>query len=293
MLNQHLHNISNGNLSCTICEIGAEIVSLKSMKTECEYLWQNDTNVWSGSAPILFPIVGRLNTGKYTIEGKEYTLPTHGFARSEHFKVKQQCESSITFSLNENKSTLKVYPFKFQLNVTFTLEEQSLLVTYQVINQDSSALYFAIGSHPAFALPPTEFSEGKCKLLFSEQENNYCCLIKNDLLSDDQHPVALIDKSLVLTPKLFEQDALIFRDINSSTITLAVNEQAILSVDTGNNKHLGLWAKPNSPYACIEPWISTDETGKTPLELKDKPDLTCLLAGEKTENNYRINILNN
>lgn len=289
-MRKQCHNISNDFLSCSINELGAEIVSLKSLVTDREYMWQADPQIWAGSAPILFPIVGRLNTGQYSIDGQYYTLPTHGFIKDQSFVVTQKTDSSMTFSVQDSAATLASYPFKFQLNVTFSLDQKSLDVSYEIINQDKTPLYFAIGSHPAFALPQTEFVAQKCQLIFSDQENLHCNRIENNLLSEENYPVEFSQKTLLLTPSLFEQDALVFRDICSSSITLSVNDTPILSLEMGNNKHLGIWAKPNAAYVCIEPWISTDENKNTPLELRDKPDMTCLLPEKTYVNDYRINI---
>lgn len=285
------HSISNSLLTCNICERGAEIVSLKSNGNEHEYIWQGDPTVWAGSAPILFPIVGRLKGGKYTVEGQEYILPTHGFISSQCFTVVKKTESSITFRGNASQSTRQLYPFRFQLDVTFSLERKSLSVTYKVTNQDTTALYFSIGSHPAFSLPVSEFRHKKCQLLFSEHENEYCQLIKNELLSEETNPVKFTKRKLTLAPDLFAHDALVFRDVRSSSITLMVEDTQVLTLEMGNNKHLGLWAKPDSPYICIEPWTATDEMMKTPTELKEKPDMTCLSAGDVYSNYYRINII--
>jgi galactose mutarotase-like enzyme len=274
-----------------INELGAEIISLKSNVDDSEYIWQAEPAVWAGSAPILFPIVGRLNNKKYTVNGQDFSLPTHGFINSQTFSVKEKSASSITLTTCFNQSTLKVYPFMFRFDVTFALKEKELTVSYEIKNLDSSDLYFAIGSHPAFSLPLHEFEDDKCEVIFSKEENNYCQLIKNDLLSQEKFPVELFGKSLKLSPGTFEQDALIFRDINSSLITLMVANKPMLALEIGNNKHLGLWAKPNAPYICIEPWTATDETLNTPAELKDKPDMISLPEKEAYTNFYKILIL--
>jgi len=195
----------------------------------------------------------------------------HCFIRNQCFTVKQQSQSSIILRTCSNKLTLQYYPFKFQFDVTFSLEQKCLTVTYEIINQDNTELYFSLGSHPTFALPMFEFTEGKCKLVFSEQENQYCQLIKNDSLFEEEFPVSLTDKTLRLTTYLFDHDALIFRDVFSSSIMLKANDKQILSLDMGTNEHLGIWAKPNSPYVCIEPWTATDETLQPPLELSERP----------------------
>ncbi|WP_339719972.1 aldose 1-epimerase family protein [uncultured Paraglaciecola sp.] len=289
-MHKQTHKIANAFLSCTISEVGAEIISLRSLASNREYMWQADPTVWDESAPILFPIVGRLNTGQYAVDGQKYSLPTHGFAKRQRFIVKQQTESTIRLTMSANSSTLASFPYQFQLDVTFSLEQKALEVKYEIINQDDTALYFAIGSHPGFALPQSDFNQQKCKLIFSDQESPLCRLIKNDLLTEQNYPVQFSGKTLPITPDTFEKDALIFRDLCSSSIILSVDDTPILSLEMGNNQHLGLWAKPKAAYVCIEPWTATDETENTPLEISDKPDLACLLSGEMYTNDYRINI---
>ncbi|MDU0353286.1 aldose 1-epimerase family protein [Paraglaciecola aquimarina] len=284
------YSISNSLLTCTISELGAEIVSLKSQANGDEYIWQGDPAIWAGSAPILFPIVGRLKNGKYSVDGQEYALPTHGFINNQYFTLVEKTRSSITLRVKANQATLLLYPFRFQFDVTFSLEQKSLSVTYEISNSDDTELYFSIGSHPAFALPMTEFRHEKCKLRFSEQENQYCQLIKNELLSEQTYSVELTAQTLTLTADLFARDALIFRDICSSSITLLIDDVPVLALEMGNNRHLGLWAKPNSPYICLEPWTATDETETTPTELKLKPDMLCLSSGATYSNYYRIDI---
>jgi|ETNmetMinimDraft_8_1059916.scaffolds.fasta_scaffold04574_4 galactose mutarotase-like enzyme len=284
------YTISNLFFSCTINQLGAEISSLKSINTGGEFIWQADPDIWAGSSPILFPVVGRLKGGKYQVEGKEYSMPIHGFIKEQSFKLIEQTDTSVILRSCSNQTTLKYYPFHYQFDVIFSLRENSLTVTYEVTNCDTKDLYFAIGSHPAFALDPKELASGQCNLIFSAQESELCHLIKNDLLSLNKYPVNIPNKTLLLTTDLFENDALIFRDISSSSITLSNSSGPRLSLEVGANKHLGIWAKPNAPYVCIEPWTTTDESIRTPVELKDKPDMLCLNPGGKSTNFYRINI---
>jgi galactose mutarotase-like enzyme len=284
------YTVSNKFLTCTINSIGAEITSLRSKPENIEYIWQADPDTWAGSAPILFPIVGRLNKGKYSIDGQEYVMNTHGFIKEQNFNLIDKTETSIRLRSSSNGSTMQHYPFRYDLDVIFSLTETSLTVTYVVVNRDKKDLYYAIGSHPAFALDSQDLQSGKYHLTFSEQESEWCQLIENDLLSSAKHNIKIPNKTLLLTTNLFDNDALIFRDVSSSSITLSKSSEPILSVNMGTNKHLGLWAKPNAPYVCIEPWTSTDESITTPLELKEKADMLCVKPDAKCINFYSINI---
>ncbi|GAA6204290.1 MULTISPECIES: hypothetical protein [Thalassotalea] len=70
-----VYTLSNNLLTCQINERGAELNSLVSTTHHQEYIWQADPAIWAGSAPILFPVVGRLNEGEYRYQGKDYAIP--------------------------------------------------------------------------------------------------------------------------------------------------------------------------------------------------------------------------
>ena len=71
--------IANGRLTARINPLGAELSSL----TDADgHQLMTDANpiYWSGRAPLLFPIVGRLMDDRYRVNGREFALPQHGFA---------------------------------------------------------------------------------------------------------------------------------------------------------------------------------------------------------------------
>ena len=53
-------HLRNELLAIEVSELGAELQSIKAVENNVEYLWQGDPDIWSGRAPILFPIVGAL-----------------------------------------------------------------------------------------------------------------------------------------------------------------------------------------------------------------------------------------
>ena len=55
-----INYIENDKLIVGVKEFGCEITSIKSKTTGYEFMWQGNPDIWSGQAPILFPIVGRL-----------------------------------------------------------------------------------------------------------------------------------------------------------------------------------------------------------------------------------------
>ena len=57
--------LSNGILSLTVDEKGAQMRSLTDERTGREYLWQADAAIWGRTAPILFPAVGKMHGDGY------------------------------------------------------------------------------------------------------------------------------------------------------------------------------------------------------------------------------------
>ena len=64
-----IYTLKNQELTVTLTDLGAELLSIKCAG-DCEYLWQGDPAYWTGHAPLMFPICGRLINGNYTYEGK-------------------------------------------------------------------------------------------------------------------------------------------------------------------------------------------------------------------------------
>ena len=80
------HILENEKLRVTISDRGAELISVVDKGKDRERLWQADPAVWNRHAPILFPFVGKVISGKYRVNGQEYDMKTqHGFARDLDF----------------------------------------------------------------------------------------------------------------------------------------------------------------------------------------------------------------
>ena len=88
--------LQNDQMQVRISPLGAELKSAKCGDTE--YLWQGN-ELWDGTAPVLFPICGRLLDGQYTLGGQTYKMDIHGFANTQTFAVESQTDTEATFLL--------------------------------------------------------------------------------------------------------------------------------------------------------------------------------------------------
>ncbi|TDE43537.1 aldose 1-epimerase family protein [Flavobacterium rhamnosiphilum] len=279
--------IKNSILTAEIKNFGAELISLKTNQNR-EYIWEGNPDFWGKHSPILFPIVGTLKNNSFHHNGMEYHLSRHGFARDMEFELLEATENSAVFSIQSSEKTLKVYPFEFELQIIYTLNENNLSIAYKVINNGKSQMPFSIGAHPAFALP-NQFEN--YSIAFEKEEPLEYYLLENDLISNKTKKLEVHDKKIPLTYELFENDALIFKTLQSNSLTILENENPILKVNFENFPSLGIWTKMNAPFLCIEPWFGYSDTNENSGNLLEKEGIQILEANEIFNSKFSIEIL--
>lgn len=71
--------LENDSFRVKISETGGKLQSIYGKEPALEYLWQGDAAYWKGTAPNLFPFIGRLFGKRYLLDGKFYDMKIHGF----------------------------------------------------------------------------------------------------------------------------------------------------------------------------------------------------------------------
>ena len=278
--------IKNSILTAEIKHFGAELISLKSNQNK-EYIWEGNPDFWGKHSPILFPIVGTLKNNSFHNNGIEYHLSRHGFARDMEFELIEATENSATFSIQSSEETLKVYPFEFELQLIYTLNKNSLSIEYKVFNNGKKAMPFSIGAHPAFALP-NQFES--YSIAFENEESLEYYLLENDLISDKIKKLEVQNKQIPLTYELFENDALIFKTLQSKSLTILKDENPILRVHFEDFPSLGIWTKMNAPFLCIEPWFGYSDTDENSGNLFEKEGIQILESNATFHSKFSIEI---
>lgn len=280
--------ISNSKISATINHKGAELISLLGIDPKREYIWEGNPVFWAKHSPILFPIVGTLKNNSYNYNNTSYELLRHGFARDMDFDLIGKNENEALFSLQSNKETEKLFPFKFELQLIYKLQGSELAITYKVINSDSETMYYSIGGHPAFALP-NGFEN--YHLLFESGENLISYKLERDLLSEKIEKIGLDGNKLPLTYSLFENDALIFKELQSSQIQVAENDIPFLNFKFKDFPNFGIWTKKNAPFICLEPWAGYSDIVDTNGDFTKKEAIQKLNSKESKEYTFSIEII--
>jgi galactose mutarotase-like enzyme len=285
--------IENDFLKVAIDNKGAQLSSIIDKKDGRELMWQADPDVWPWHAPNLFPIVGAVINDQLLVDGKAYPMKRHGIARLSEFVLLSNDEVQAVFSLPNSEKTLEVYPYHFDFEVIYLLIDNALRITYKVINHDKKTIYFSVGGHPAFNAPfyPDEQYEDYYLEFEMEEKLERHLLAADSMFSGETGPVKFDGKKLWLTKDLFNNDALVFKNLRTREVTLkSKNHDRSLTVEFPHFNYLGLWAKSGAPFVCIEPWLGCTDTEGQPKDISQKENIQKLSMGHVFEAAYFISI---
>ncbi len=279
--------LKNGNSSAKIISKGAELKSY--IADGKELMWCADEKYWGKTSPFLFPMIGNLKNGKTIINGTEYAISKHGFARDNEFTVESSNDTTAVLSFSSNNETLKSFPFEFKVTITYTLTEKTLEIAYAVTNNSKDTMYYCIGGHPAFACDKPFDSY---KLIFEQNEtvNSPVMNLETRMWGDNNRISRLADsKEYQLDYSLFDNDCVYFDTIKSKSCSLVSDNEGV-NVSWSGFETLGVWTPDHkeAPFVCIEPWCGCDDYDTDSGIFAEKRGIQSAESGETK--NYSITI---
>lgn len=283
-----IHIIENSFIEVQIKEFGAELCSLKKKNDDYEYIWQADEKYWGRYSPILFPIVGKLIDDEYFYNGKIYKMSQHGFARDMLFELYHKENDQISLGLKSSEQTFSIYPFNFELIITYKLIKNSLNVEYKVINHTNNKMLFSIGAHPAFNWN----REKKAYLEFFSTKQLERVPLTPLGLSSKKKIIILENNKLQLNDALFKDDAVVVENLkNKSIIFKNTQNNKNIKVSFEKFPYLGIWSKPTgASFICIEPWYGVADEIEHNKQFEKKKGIISLEPNKVFESNYQISI---
>lgn len=283
-----VYELGSNNLEVSINSKGAEISSVKY--NALEYIWQAKVDVWPRHTPVLFPIVGRLKGNSFNYSGKNYSLTQHGFARDKEFKSISQSEKQISLELISDAETKKIFPFDFRLTITYKLEDNLVICTYEVTNPSSQNLFYSIGAHPGFKIPikgSEKFEDYKLK--FDPTKEYQITILADGLLSEVKEELHLANGELNLNTALFDKDALVFENSQIDSISLISPSGNGVELNCNDWPYFGIWSKKGcSEFVCLEPWYGITDNEHASGDLKTKKGIIELAGGKRFECNFSM-----
>ena len=286
--------LKNDILTLKVSGHGAELHSI--IKGGTEYLWQGDPAFWGRHSPVLFPIVGSVWQGRYYVDGKEYQLSQHGFARDMEFELVSSSDSEVRFRLESTEETLAKYPWSFVLEIAYRLRGSCIDVIWEVVNPGEEEMFFQIGAHPAFFYPDYENDPvGRGSMTFDRTAGLECVRLKEKGCVDAsvKYPLELTEGRLALQKDTFDKiDTVILQDAQVSRVDMYKEDGTPWLALSFEAPVVGIWSPPgkNAPFVCIEPWYGRCDRVDYAGEYKDRDWVNRLAPGERFIGGYVIEI---
>ena len=282
--------IATDQLRAAIDPFGAELASLTDAQGR-ELMTDADPAYWAGRAPLLFPIVGRLNGDVLRVDGRDYAMKQHGFARRMTFEVVAHDAASATFRLTADDATRAMYPFEFVLDVTYAITGATLDIAVRVTNPGTEQLPMSLGFHPAFAWPlPYGAPRETHRITFAGDEPGAIVRLQDGLCAGER-PSPLDGRTLALSDALFAEDALIWAPVASQSVLYGAPDGPQLRIDFADTPALGIWTKPGARFVCIEPWHGHADPAGFAGEFRDKPGVIAVLPRETWTGGMQVTLL--
>ncbi len=285
--------LKNEQLQIVVSEHGAELQSILDAEGK-EYLWQGDSKYWGRRSPILFPIVCGLWDDCYRLDGYEYKMARHGFARDMDFKLINKTDTKVTFALEDSPETHRCYPYHFMLSITYRLDGNKIHVIWHVHNTDNNEIHFQIGGHPAFMIPGMkEGDEVKGTVRF-DNEGKLERLIGNmkGCIIPGRFDVGSQDGIWHFTEESFKEDCVIIDKSQVKQVALLDEDgQPSVTVDM-KTPCVGIWAPygKHAPFVCIEPWYGIHDKVEYSGDFRQKYLMNHLQPGASFLSEYTITI---
>ena len=262
---------------------GAEITSIKYKGVERMH---DGVNFWNRHAPVLFPIVGQLKDGQTKIEGNIYKMGQHGFARDMEFEK----IGDNSYVLKSNEETLKKFPYKFELYISYEVKDNSFTNKYRVVNKDDKLIYFGLGSHPAFVC---DYKTGNYYIEFEDDEKDLKIyqLEKGLFKAEPEKTENFIkNKIMKLDEHTFDNDAIAVKNnIKRKVYIKNKNDnKAILSMEYKDFPTLGIWSKVGANFVCLEPWLNHSDYVNSNGIFSDKENVLKLKPNEEFSASWTV-----
>lgn len=276
--------IENKNYIVELSLSGAQIVSFKDKMLDLEYMWSGDKDYWGYTSPTLFPIVGSSYDKNYHFNGQTVQMPNHGILRTAEFFLLKNTKEQVVMELVANNETLKQYPFYFRLQITYTLDYNKLLVTYELFNEGVIDMPFNFGLHPAFNCPiekDKKFSDYKLEFSSPNKLFGIGPKVNDGLVSS----IDLDYKDFAKNPTF------IYHNVTSPYVTMTDGKHGV-EISTVGFPLFAVWTPQGkeAPFVCLEPWIGVGKKVEKDIAF-EKRDATMLLSPDKKRLfNYSIKV---
>lgn len=266
-------HLNTAKSSCTILPTRGGLISSLVIEGR-ELLWmssefsQGDSSWPGGGLPLCFPFAGRVwhqgQLHQYGLEDTAYHMPIHGFAYGEPWQIISTSKTQSTIELKDSERTRVIFPFSFRVQLSLTLTENSLQISFQVKYLRPTAkapkMPVALGFHPYFKLPHGE------ELTLDLDAQKYYPVTPTGAAGKAAPGSDLGPSPWPIASPLL--NSLILTDFKNPTAALKTNDgQKYIKIKFGPESmfhHIVVWTNQPKEFYCVEPWMSLPDAVAIP-----------------------------
>lgn len=258
--------IESSILCIRIDEEGAQLRSIYHKPNQLEYLWQRDPLYWKSSAPVVFPIIGKLTNGKYQYRGKEYEMKSNGLIRYRTLQVAKQEDDCVELLYESTDEDLRQFPFHFQFRIRYAVEGNILTVTATIVNTGTEDLYYLYAGHPGFNVPlyPGESCDDYYVEFDQKETMDVYDVCETGQLLNQKLPFFAHENRFFIRKNLFRKEALAFiHPASDSLLIKSIKNKHTIKVNFSGFDNVAVWSpyipEQDLKFVCVEPWIGHTE----------------------------------
>jgi galactose mutarotase-like enzyme len=195
-----------------------------------------------GGIPVLFPIAGRLHEDCYITGGATYPMKRHGFARELPWTVLAQHtdgDARITLALTSNATTRAMFPWDFEVRLTYVLANDTLTIEQAYTNANDMLMPLHVGFHPYFHVADTAKARTRIETDATRAFDN----LTGQVVPFTGFDLTRAEVDLHLLDPRTRTTRLITGD--GATVRLEMDETFTAVV---------VWTRAGQDFVCVEPW---------------------------------------
>jgi len=214
----------------------------------------DETKNVRGGNPVLFPSPGPLAGDQFARQGKTGSMKQHGFARLRAWSVVASTPAEVTLELASDDATRAQFPWDFVARLRYALAGTTLTVETRVENRGNTAMPYALGFHPYFAIPDADKARAK---IATNATRAYDNVTKTNI--EMSGPIDLTQKEVDLH--------LIDHTPSSATLDRG-DDRIVVSGDAEFGRWV-VWTLAGKDFVCLEPWTAAANALNTGEKLFD------------------------
>ncbi len=270
--------LENEKVKAELNTLGGYIESLVSKEDGVEHAWHYDSALWPRRTAVCFPLCGKCKDDLYTVDGKEYSLPNHGFLREREMVAEKVDSSRLVLTDRYDDTTLLRYPFKYEVKIEYVLDENKVNIYYDVKNLDDKTMYYSIGSHYTYLLPRLQ---EECSVFFSKKQKAGAFNMETGGVDGD----VFSGSDKISLKGSIDNSSIILRlsDLDTEWVGVGDEKGIVTKIKGENFKNLIIWAPAGgkNPFVCIEFWDGMGHVSTFGSNIEEKYGINTLQKGEE------------